>query len=71
MLASIVTSLLVAGGALAHPGHGHGGCRPLRRGNFNINQYQLYPENADWDEKACVVYFGYPPLSSSRHGGQY
>lgn len=36
---------------------GHG-CPPLHRGTFNINQYQLYPENADWDGAACVVYFG-------------
>ncbi len=34
-------------------------CKPFYRGSFNIHQYQLYPENADWDEKSCLVYFGY------------
>ncbi len=33
-------------------------CKPFHRGSFNIKQYQLYPENADWDEKSCLVYFG-------------
>lgn len=33
-------------------------CPPLDRGSFNIDQYQLYPENADWDEDSCLVYFG-------------
>ncbi|EFX02913.1 trichothecene biosynthesis enzyme [Grosmannia clavigera kw1407] len=33
-------------------------CPPLKRGSFNIDQYQLYPENADWDEDSCLVYFG-------------
>jgi len=67
MLPTVVTSLLLASGALAHPGHGHGhDCAPLRRGNFNISRYQLYPENADWDDKACLVYFGYVPASGQR-----
>ena len=44
-------------------GHGHDhGCARLGRGNFNINRYQLYPENADWDDKNCLVYFGYAPI---------
>ncbi|KAB5517539.1 hypothetical protein GE09DRAFT_978903 [Coniochaeta sp. 2T2.1] len=33
-------------------------CPPLDRGAFNITQYQLYPENADWDEDRCLVWFG-------------
>ncbi len=48
-----------------HGGHGgHKGCPPLNRGSYNIQQYQLYPENADWDEDSCLVYFGWaiPPV---------
>ena len=33
-------------------------CAPFTKGTFNVSQYQLYPENADWDTKRCVVYFG-------------
>ncbi|KAK3331659.1 hypothetical protein B0T19DRAFT_448157 [Cercophora scortea] len=34
------------------------GCPPFTRGTFVIDSYQLYPENADWDEESCVVWFG-------------
>jgi hypothetical protein len=27
-----------------------------RPGNVTINQYQLYPENSDFDPKRCVAY---------------
>ncbi|RMZ79130.1 hypothetical protein DV738_g3494, partial [Chaetothyriales sp. CBS 135597] len=33
-------------------------CPPLDRGSFTIDQYQLYPENADWNGAECVAYFG-------------
>ncbi|CAK7217677.1 hypothetical protein SBRCBS47491_003248 [Sporothrix bragantina] len=33
-------------------------CPPVDRGSFIINQYQLYPENADWSGDECLVYFG-------------
>jgi len=33
-------------------------CAPFS-GNFTISQYQLYPENADWDSQRCVLYLGY------------
>jgi len=33
-------------------------CPPFEKGNFNINAYQLYPENMDWDAKLCHVYIG-------------
>ena len=34
-------------------------CPHLHRGTFNVEQYQLYPENAEWDPESCLVYFGY------------
>lgn len=33
-------------------------CPPFTNGSFAIQQYQLYPENADWDVNNCIVYFG-------------
>ena len=39
-----------------------GQCPPLHRGTFTVKQFQLYPENADWDAKRCVVYYGYSPF---------
>ncbi|KAF9876963.1 hypothetical protein CkaCkLH20_05809 [Colletotrichum karsti] len=33
-------------------------CPPFTKGSFTIQQYQLYPENADWDVDNCIVYFG-------------
>ncbi|ERT01157.1 trichothecene biosynthesis enzyme [Sporothrix schenckii 1099-18] len=33
-------------------------CPDVHGGSFIINQYQLYPENADWDGDSCLVYFG-------------
>jgi hypothetical protein len=33
-------------------------CPPFTKGTFSVNQLQLYPENADWDTKTCLVYFG-------------
>jgi hypothetical protein len=35
-----------------------GKCPEFTKGTFSVNQYQLYPENADWDAKNCLVYFG-------------
>ncbi len=55
-MVSVVFTFLLALGVRAIP-WGHE-CPPLHRGTFNLDQYQLYPENADWDEAACVVYFG-------------
>ena len=33
-------------------------CAP-KNGTFTVEAYQLYPENADWDTKKCLLYFGY------------
>lgn len=38
-------------------------CPPFTKGSFTIQQYQLYPENADWDVDNCIVYFGYSSLT--------
>ncbi|KAK0630859.1 hypothetical protein B0T17DRAFT_572834 [Bombardia bombarda] len=40
-----------------HGSHNHG-CPPLNRGSFAIDYFQLYAENADWDEASCLVWFG-------------
>jgi hypothetical protein len=41
------------------------GCPPFTKATFDIDAYQLYPENMDWDGKLCQVYIGYfPPLST-------
>ena len=54
-------------GSYAHPSGHHHECPPLHRGSFNINQYQLYPENAEWDPVNCLVWFGYVWETRSRH----
>jgi hypothetical protein len=46
------------GVALSATGGSQSGCPPFERGNFNIDAYQLYPENMDWDAKLCQVYIG-------------
>lgn len=33
-------------------------CPPLNRGGFVVNYFQLYPENADWDEENCLLWIG-------------
>ncbi|KAK3948411.1 hypothetical protein QBC32DRAFT_197443, partial [Pseudoneurospora amorphoporcata] len=33
-------------------------CPPFNKGNFTIDYFQLYPENADWDAHSCQVIFG-------------
>ena len=45
-------------------GSGRGGskhhkpCAPFNRGDFAIEYWQLYPENADWDEEFCQLWIG-------------
>ena len=40
--------------------HGHTShCPSFKNGTFNIHQFQLYPENAAWDSKNCVLYITY------------
>lgn len=36
-----------------------GGCAPFTNGTFQIDEYQLYPENADFDTKRCRLYTRY------------
>ncbi|KAI0004063.1 hypothetical protein F4779DRAFT_78063 [Xylariaceae sp. FL0662B] len=33
-------------------------CPPFNNGTIVIDSYQLYPENADFDQHDCLVYFG-------------
>ena len=46
--------------ATAVPGRGSGSvddkpCPPFS-GNLTLHEYQLYPENADWDSRQCLLY---------------
>jgi hypothetical protein len=40
-----------------HDGYGGRNCRHLS-GNLLVDQYQLYPENLDFDFGRCLVFFG-------------
>ncbi|KJZ74816.1 hypothetical protein HIM_05725 [Hirsutella minnesotensis 3608] len=66
--AALLCTLLSAAGASAQavgPAPGQPPAVPeapagdcvLPPGNFNISSFQLYPENADFDPKRCLVYF--------------
>ncbi|CAG8952483.1 hypothetical protein HYFRA_00001230 [Hymenoscyphus fraxineus] len=61
MLSKVATLFTVAVGlASALPStvltsRGEGNCKPFS-GNFTINQYQLYPENSDFDPRSCLLY---------------
>ncbi|ORX94787.1 TRI14-like protein [Clohesyomyces aquaticus] len=39
-------------------GNGKHGLCPSPNGTFEINQYQLYPENVDFDFDTCLLYLG-------------
>ncbi len=59
MVSKLATLLLAASsvlGAVALPRRST--CAPFHNGTFFVEQYQLYPENADWDNKKCLLYFG-------------
>ncbi|KAF2743440.1 TRI14-like protein [Sporormia fimetaria CBS 119925] len=49
----------LAAAVSAHPGHPakNTTCAPIK-GDFYVKQYQLYPENADFDFNTCKLYFG-------------
>lgn len=50
---------VVAGVASAHPtARQQAPCGPFK-GNFTVKQYQLYPENADFDFLSCKLFIGY------------
>jgi hypothetical protein len=36
----------------------HPKCKTLT-GDLQVKQYQLYPENYDFDQDRCIAYFGY------------
>jgi len=40
-------------GGVHESNHGMGSCPPFK-GTFTVKQYQLYPENADFDFKSCL-----------------
>ncbi|KAF2877665.1 hypothetical protein BDV95DRAFT_602032 [Massariosphaeria phaeospora] len=55
----LASAAVLAGAAFAHPAvpQPQSKCAPFK-GNFTINQYQLYPENADFDFNSCKLYLG-------------
>ncbi|KAJ4291890.1 hypothetical protein N0V90_009787 [Kalmusia sp. IMI 367209] len=53
--ASVLTAALVVTGVTAHPQKSK--CKPFQ-GEFTIDEYQLYPENADFDFNTCKLYIG-------------
>ncbi|KAK3681561.1 hypothetical protein B0T22DRAFT_522678 [Podospora appendiculata] len=55
-LIKLVVAGLLFAVAQAFPSGGHQ-CPPFSKGNFTVSQFQLYPENAIWDDRHCVVYF--------------
>ncbi|KAH6718640.1 hypothetical protein DL95DRAFT_389186 [Leptodontidium sp. 2 PMI_412] len=66
MMSTFLTFLLliiglrqVLGGTSGEHGgdHGFGSCPPFS-GTFTIKQYQLYPENVDFDFNSCLLYIG-------------
>ncbi|KAF2188615.1 hypothetical protein K469DRAFT_737413 [Zopfia rhizophila CBS 207.26] len=56
---AIVAATSLAGLTSAYPyfQKNQATCKPFS-GNFSIQQYQLYPENADFDYTNCVLYIG-------------
>ncbi|KAJ5010858.1 Core trichothecene cluster (CTC) protein 14 [Colletotrichum sp. SAR 10_99] len=54
LLLALISSLVLVKAAPNPPK----ACPPFTKGSFTIQQYQLYPENADWDVNNCIVYFG-------------
>ena len=66
-IATALLSALLISDAIAFPtsqqlGPRQGGAKPGRcpdvTGTFMIEQYQLYPENADFDFNSCLLYLG-------------
>jgi len=53
-----LVSLLAVASASARSIQPRAECPGLPKGSVTIDQYQLYPENADWDVANCLVYFG-------------
>ena len=62
---TLTTLLLATAPAVqARLEHHHHKCPQSPGGDFTLNQYQLYPENAIWDPENCVIYFKYTPSTS-------
>jgi len=53
----LATSALTTSFDLGPRGEGKK-CPPFKGGDFAIDYFQLYPENADWDGDRCVVWIG-------------
>ncbi|KAG9234917.1 hypothetical protein BJ875DRAFT_288796 [Amylocarpus encephaloides] len=53
---SLVLAAVAVRSILAAPAEkGHTKCKPFS-GNFTVDQYQLYPENVDFDPDSCLLY---------------
>lgn len=55
---TLATAATLATAVSAHPAARQTKCGPMK-GDFHIKQYQLYPENADFDFNSCKLYVGY------------
>lgn len=53
----VLTTALAVGFVTAYP-DSLSSRKPSFEGNFTINRYQLYPENADFDSKSGKLYVG-------------
>jgi len=59
----LASSYIVAALPNKHRSYQADECPPFNGGNFTINQYQLYPENADFDTRQCLLYIGYVAIA--------
>lgn len=58
---SFVAVAALAGATSAYPTIPPSKCGPFK-GSFHVKQYQLYPENADFDFNSCKLYIGYASI---------
>ncbi|KAG4415045.1 hypothetical protein IFR04_011817 [Cadophora malorum] len=56
-LIAAISQFFALPGGVHESNHGMGSCPPFK-GTFTVKQYQLYPENADFDFKSCLLYIG-------------
>ena len=60
-LIAAISQFFALPGGVHESNHGMGSCPPFK-GTFTVKQYQLYPENADFDFKSCLLYIGFVHL---------
>ncbi|KAL0934720.1 uncharacterized protein CTRU02_209311 [Colletotrichum truncatum] len=58
VLASLFAALVILIVSAEEPFKSARTCPAFTKGSFTVQQFQLYPENADWDVDNCIIYFG-------------